>query len=172
LKAKKDSKKKFQVNEDESAWGGFLVDADAVAALTFFDRAREAVAHNEPDIVREAWNQRRTIVTSNRRKTAGTFCGLYRNSRAVPTTKSAATLGIGGIPNLQLDQEKGLKDIRRGLHLSQPAPLRWPAVGLLNLYVHLTADGEAEIRHFMRWGFRGTSGGDFAGYFRSYLCKL
>ena len=63
MKAKKDSKKKFQVNEDESAWGGFLVDADAVAALTFFDRAREAVAHNDPDIVREAWNQRRTIVT-------------------------------------------------------------------------------------------------------------
>ena len=33
-------------------------------------------------------------------------------------------------------------------------------------------DGEAEIRHFMRWEFRGTAGGDFAGYFRSYLCKL
>ena len=27
MKAKKESKKKFHVNEDESAWGGFLVDA-------------------------------------------------------------------------------------------------------------------------------------------------
>jgi hypothetical protein len=33
---KKDSKKRFQINELETDWGGFLVDADAVAALRFF----------------------------------------------------------------------------------------------------------------------------------------
>jgi hypothetical protein len=51
---KKDSKKKFQVNEDESDWRGFLVDADAVAALKFFDRATKAAAHDDWDIVLEA----------------------------------------------------------------------------------------------------------------------
>ena len=50
------SKKKFQVNEDESAWGGFLVDADAVAALPFFDRAIKATTRDDPDIVSEAWD--------------------------------------------------------------------------------------------------------------------
>ena len=64
---KKDSKKRFQVNEVESKWGGFLVDADAVSALPFFDRAVKATVHKDPDIVREAWQQRRTIITSNAR---------------------------------------------------------------------------------------------------------
>src|ERR1700693_5822955 len=64
---KKESKKRFQVNDLEADWGGFLVDADAVAALPFFDRAAKATAHDDPDIVREAWDQRRTIVTSNGR---------------------------------------------------------------------------------------------------------
>jgi len=36
---KKDSKKRFQVNEVEHDWGGFLVDADAVSALRFFGRS-------------------------------------------------------------------------------------------------------------------------------------
>jgi hypothetical protein len=43
----------FQVNEQEISWNGFLLDADAVAAQSFFD------------IVEEAWNGNRTTVTSN-----------------------------------------------------------------------------------------------------------
>lgn len=64
---KKNSQKSFQVNDVENDWGGFLVDADAIAALPFYDRAAKAAAHEDPDIVRDAWEQRRTIVTSNAR---------------------------------------------------------------------------------------------------------
>jgi hypothetical protein len=64
---KRASRKKLQVHESEANWGGFLVDADAVASLPFLDRATKAAAHDDRDIVKEAWDQRRTIVTSNRR---------------------------------------------------------------------------------------------------------
>jgi hypothetical protein len=46
--------KKFQVDEEEIGWAGFLVDADAEAAMPFLDRAIRATAHDDPDMVREA----------------------------------------------------------------------------------------------------------------------
>jgi len=57
--------KKVQVNEEEIGWSGFPVDADAKAAIPLLDRAVPAEAHDDPDIVREAWEKNRTIVTSN-----------------------------------------------------------------------------------------------------------
>jgi hypothetical protein len=90
---KKESKKKFQVNDLEADWGGFLVDADAVAALPFFDRAAKATAHDDPDIVREAWDQRRTIVTSNGRD----FLRYIQEFQNPPNNPSCKDLwGIAG----------------------------------------------------------------------------
>jgi hypothetical protein len=60
--------KKFQVNEDETAWAGFLVDADAQASMPLLGRrAQRAKSHADEAIVEEAWSKNRTIVTSNRR---------------------------------------------------------------------------------------------------------
>jgi hypothetical protein len=147
---KKESKKRFQVNEQEANWGGFLVDADAVASLPFFDRAKEAAAHDDPDIVSEAWDQCRTIVTSNRRD----FLRHIQEFQNRPNNEACRDLwGLLVIPNAQLDREKGLKAIRRGLNVSQPELLRWPGAGLLNLYVRLTANGSSEIHRFKRCPF-------------------
>src|SRR5438477_6930418 len=44
------------------------------------------------------------------------------------------------IPNAQLAREKGLQTIRRGLHVLQREPLRWPEAALLNLYVRLRSE--------------------------------
>ena len=55
----------FQVNEQEISWNGFLLDADAVATQPLFDKAVTATAHDDNEIVEEAWNANRTIVTSN-----------------------------------------------------------------------------------------------------------
>jgi hypothetical protein len=38
---KKESKKTFRVNEQEANLGAVFVDADEVASLPFFDRAKE-----------------------------------------------------------------------------------------------------------------------------------
>ena len=57
------------------------------------------------------------------------------------------------IPNQQLDREKGLEAIRRGLYVPGHGTLRWPAAGMLNLYVRLTVEGEVEIRRFTRCPF-------------------
>lgn len=57
------------------------------------------------------------------------------------------------MPNLQLDREKGLQAIRRGLDVPGKGTLRWPAAGFLNLYVRLTTDGELEVRRFTRFPF-------------------
>jgi hypothetical protein len=147
---KKDSKKRFQVNEVESAWGGFLVDADAVASVPFFSRAIKATAHDDPDIVREAWDLNQTIVTSNGRD----FIRYIQKFQNPPNNPTCRDLwGLLVIPNAQLDRERGLKSIRHGLDVPQYGLLRWPAAGLLNLYVHLNAAGKTDIRRFKRCPF-------------------
>jgi hypothetical protein len=147
---KKDSKKKFQVNDLEADWGGFLVDADAVAAMPFFDRAAKATAHDDPDIVREAWDQRRTIVTSNGRDFLR-YIQEFQNPPNNPTCKDL--WGLLVIPNAQLARERGLEAVRRGLYVLQREQLRWPGAALLNLYVRLTAGGQTEIHRFKRCPF-------------------
>ena len=49
------SNKRCQVNELETEWRGFLVDADAAGSLPFLHRAIRATAHDDRDIVKEAW---------------------------------------------------------------------------------------------------------------------
>ena len=49
-----------------------------------------------------------------------------------------------------LDRERGLDAIRRGLDVPGKGTLRWPAVGFINLYLRLTAEGELEVRRFTR----------------------
>jgi hypothetical protein len=56
-----------QVNEEEGSWAGFLVDDDAKDCAELLDDAVLARAHDDPDIVEEAWFDGRTIVTCNRR---------------------------------------------------------------------------------------------------------
>jgi hypothetical protein len=60
-----------QVDAHETRWRGFLVDADCEASLETLreatgEKATEAKKHDDPDIVEEAWQDARTIVTSNR----------------------------------------------------------------------------------------------------------
>jgi hypothetical protein len=140
--------KKFQVNEEEIGWGGFLVDADARASLPFFDRAILAGAHEDPDIVQEAWDSNRTIVTCNQRD----FVRYIQSFQSREGQKECRDLwGLVVIPNPSLLRERGLNSIRNGL---SPIPklenLRWPSVAFLNLFVHLTATARANIRRFER----------------------
>ena len=54
-----------QVNKTETRWAAFLVDADAESALHYLPKATRAKKHDDRDIVEEAWEEGRTIVTSN-----------------------------------------------------------------------------------------------------------
>lgn len=147
---KRGSRKKSQVNELETEWGGFLVDKNAVTALPFLDRPIETTAHEDQDIVKEAWEKSRTIVTSNRRD----FIRYIHEFQNPPNFPRCRDLwGLLVIPDTQLVREKGLESIRHGLNVKQREPLRWPGAGLLNLYVRLTADGGTEIRRFKRCPF-------------------
>jgi hypothetical protein len=143
--------KKFQVNEDELGWGGFLVDADAGKSVELLDRASAARAHDDPDIVEEAWRSNRTIVTSNRRD----FVRYIREFQARENNRECRDLwGLLVVPNLHLLREEGLKAVRHGLLAVPNAErLRWPGVAFLNLYVHLTGAHTVEIRRFERCSF-------------------
>lgn len=150
IDVKNDSKKSFQVNELETDWGGFLVDADAVSSLPFLDRAVEVSYHDDPDIVREAWEERRTIVTSN----GHDFIRYIQEFQNPPNYPRCRDLwGVLIIPNPQLVREKGLQSIRHGLNVVHGEQLRWPGAGLLNLCVRLTEGGRTEIRRFKRCPF-------------------
>ena len=147
---KKDSRRSFQVNELENDWGGFVVDADAAAALPLLGRAVKATAHADSDIVREAWDNHQTIVTSNGRD----FIRHIKQFQNPPNNPRCRDLwGLLIIPNAQLDRERGLESIRHGLSVSQSSLLRWPAAGFMNLCLHLNADGKTKIRRFRRCPF-------------------
>jgi hypothetical protein len=142
----KDSRKSFQINEQEINWRGFLVDVDAIAALPLLSRAIAATAHADRDIVREAWDEDRTIVTSNGRD----FVRYIQEFQNPPNNEVCQDLwGLVVLPNLQLERERVLPSIRNGLDVQQIG-LRWPAAGLMNLYVRLGADGQTDIRRFQR----------------------
>lgn len=146
----RDSSKSFQVHEFETAWGGFLVDADAAASLPSSNRAIMATAHDDPDIVKEAWDTNRTIVTSNGRD----FLRYIRDFQNPPNNQECQDLwGLLVIPNAQFDREKGLSSIRHGLRVLPREQLRWPGAGFLNLFVRLTADGKTEVHRFKRCSF-------------------
>ena len=140
----------FQVNEQEISWNGFLLDPDAVATQSFFDKIVTTTARDDNDIVEEAWNGNRTIVTSNDHD----FVRHIREFQNPPNNQRCRDLwGLLVIPNAQLDREKGLESIRHGLEVLEKERLRWPGASLLNLYVRLTAEGRTEIRRFKRCRF-------------------
>jgi hypothetical protein len=129
--------KKYQVNDEETGWAGFLIDADCEAALPLLDRAILAEAHDDSDIVQEAWDRCRTIVTSNR----ADFLRHIQRFQSRENQRECRDLwGLVVIPNLHLLREEGLRSIRKGLSvIPREELLRWPGVAFLNLYVRLTA---------------------------------
>ncbi len=137
-----------QVNDEEVSWAGFLVDEDAKGCVDLLDDAILATAHDDPDIVEEAWFHRRTIVTCNRRH----FLTHIRRFQSRENQKECRDLwGLLVVNNLRLLREEGLPLIRTGLRvLSKREPLRWSGAGFLNLYIRLTATNKPEIRRFER----------------------
>lgn len=108
------------------------------------------MAHDDPDIVREAWDKRRTIVTSNGRD----FLRHIQEFQNPPNNPTCRDLwGLLVVPNAQLLRENALDTIRHGLDIAQNERLRWPGAALLNLYVRLTNEGKVEIRRFKRCPF-------------------
>lgn len=143
--------KRFQVDDNEIIWRGFLIDKDAEAAAPYFKGASVATAHEDPDIVQEAWDRRRTIVTSNRRDFVR-HIQQHQNRENQPRCRDL--WGLVVIPNLHLLREKGLSFIRHGLTpVSRVERLGWPGIALLNLYIHLTGDQKLEIRRFGRCSY-------------------
>lgn len=143
--------KSFQVDQDEVKWAGFLIDADSEACLPLLDHAILAQSHNDPDIVEEAWNAARTIVTSNRRD----FVTHIRRFQSRENNKECRDLwGVLVLHNLQLVRERKLPSIRKGLRvLPNQEALRWPAVGFFNLHIRLAADRDPDIRRFERCSY-------------------
>jgi hypothetical protein len=141
--------KKVQIDESELAWRGFLIDEDAKAASQFFPRVTPATAHDDPSIVHEAWNRRRTIVTCNRQH----FLRHIRQYQRRDNGKDCRDLwGLVVIPNLHLLREKRLSPIRHGLIASNIGLLHWPGVAFLNLYVHVNAE-RLDVGRFERCRF-------------------
>lgn len=107
--------KRFQVHEDETGWGGYLVDKDAAAALPLLGkRAVLAVARDDPDIVEEGWHDNRTIITSNGRD----FVRHIREFQRRQNNRQCRDLwGLVVIPNAQLSRKRTLESIRHGLDI-------------------------------------------------------
>lgn len=116
-----------------------------------FDRAAPAEAHDDEDIVQEAWDKRRTIVTSNRRDF---LTHIQRFQRRENQKECRDLWGMIVIPNLHLLREDALISIRHGLSVLPKAEfLRWPGAAFLNLYVRVSANQKPEIRQFDRCSF-------------------
>lgn len=134
----------------ETSWNGFLLDASALTTQSCFDKPSLRWGRDDNDIVEEAWNGDRTIVTSN----GHDFVRHIRDFQNPPNNQCCRDLwGLLVIPNAQLDREKRLDSIRHGLDVLERERLRWPGAGLLNLYVRLVVEGRTGIRRFKRCRF-------------------
>ena len=143
--------KRFQVHEEESGWGGYLVDKVSEAAIPFLGRrAKLSVAHSDADIVQEAWYNSRTIVTSNGRD----FVRHIREFQKRENNRGCRDLwGLLLVPNAQLLRGKALTLIRHGLDIPRFGQLSWRSAAFLNLYVHLNAVQRPTVRRFERCSF-------------------
>jgi len=140
--------KPFQVNDEEIGWAGFLIDKDSADCVDLLPKAALCESHHDADIVAEAWDKGRTIVTGNRRD----FITEIRKFQRRENQKECRDLwGLLLVDNLRIVREKKLKNIRTGLAvIPNCETLRWPGVAFPNLYVRLTAQGMLQIRRFER----------------------
>jgi hypothetical protein len=145
-----ESKISVQIHETEIKWGGYLVDEDCFPLVSFWERAEKAKARTDQDIVREAHKEGRTIITSN----GWDFVRWIQEYQNPPNNMECRDLwGLLVMPNWELVREKQLKTIRHGLIVPRLGTLRWPGISMLNLCVHVTNEGEIEVRRFKRCSF-------------------
>lgn len=108
----RETRRPFQVDANEAGWGGYLVDNDAEGALSLLGRrAALAAASDDRAIVEEAWNGKRTIVTSNGRD----FVRYIQEFQRRQNNRDCRDLwGLLVIPNPQI-RRQGLTSLLRGL---------------------------------------------------------
>ncbi len=82
----------YQVNEQEIRWSGFLVDQDVAIPQPFFEKAVAAIAQDHREMLAEAWDANRTIVTSDR---PGFRAPHPEFSESTKQTALQGSLGIG-----------------------------------------------------------------------------
>lgn len=139
-----------QIHDDEKDWGGFLIDEDSSSARDFFKRARGAKAHNDPDIVREAREECRTVVTSN----GWDFVRYIKDEQNPPNFPDCRDVwGLLAIPNREFTWISQRERIRHGLAVPGIEVLRWPAIGFLNLWITLPDQGRPIVKRFERCRF-------------------
>jgi hypothetical protein len=119
----------------------------------FSQELRRRKKHDDREIVEEAWEEGRTIVTSNADDSLR-YISIFQNPRNNNDCRDL--WGLLVIPNTQLDREKDVPSLRLGLKVPEIGLLRWPAAGFLNLYVRLTAEGQIQIQRFKRCSFCDT----------------
>jgi hypothetical protein len=135
-----------QIDSDEQYWGGFLVDADAQTAAPLL-RGRLARAHDDPDIVEEAWRGCHTIVTSNGADFIR-YIGAFQRRENGRDCRDLWGLLI--IPNKALVRDRVLPRLYRDGIDMPTGRLMWPAIGYLNLCITVESDGKLQTRRFGR----------------------
>ncbi len=136
-----------QINEQEASWTGFLADANSGSASQVLRGVLNATTHDGRSIVREAWSKCRTIVTTN----GSDFLRHFQGFQDPPSERECRDLwSLLVIPSDLTNSKKQLEAISEGLPILPKERLHWPALGFLNLYIHLTDKGELEIRRFKR----------------------
>jgi hypothetical protein len=130
--------------------GGFLVDEDSLVALHFSKRARRAEDHTDPEIIRAARKECRTIITSN----AWDFVRYIKDEQNPPSYPDCQDAwGLVVIPSREFTWISQRERIRYGLVVPGIEVLRWPAIGFLNLWITLPDQGRPSVKRFERCPF-------------------
>jgi hypothetical protein len=137
----------FQTNAQERTWEGFILAPDITESLPLAPSSMKAGAAQWQDVVAKAWTTNRTIVTSD----GPGFAHAIRHFQNPPNPWECRDLwGLLVLPGSHEERVAALDSIIDGLTVFPRERLLWPGAGLLNLYVGLTRDGNAEVRHFER----------------------
>jgi hypothetical protein len=110
-------------------------------------RAKETTARGDENIVLEAKEQYRTIITSN----GWDFVGHIKEYQRRDDNKRCRDLwGLLVIPNGKEVRGRTLDTVEQGVEVSGIGRLGWRAIGFLNLRVRVTDSGQVEVSRFKR----------------------
>jgi hypothetical protein len=138
--------KRYVLSEAENVWRGFLIDLDVQDALDLFRDAKITRCQRDPETVREAWNEFRTIVTRNE---TDFVRYILEHSKRDSGKKCQDCFGLFIVPDNKMTRDRLIPPLKNG-PLLKGHRIPWSTVGYANLCVSLHVDGTVRLRRFQR----------------------
>jgi hypothetical protein len=136
----------YVLDADEHLWSGFLVDLNLRDVAPQLKNAHVTVHPHDPETVHEAWNEYRTIVTSDE---SDFIRFILEHQKRDSGRRCQDCWGLLLLPSGEIARQRLLPHVKNGVSLGGSV-IPWRAIGYANLCVSLHVDGSIGVRRFRR----------------------